>query len=239
VDTTVGARGLSERLRKFVAEAPYERQPIFEFVAAAAESTAPGARVLDVGAGSAPYRELFEHAEYATADWEQSVHVEGEPPDITGPADAIPVEDQSVDVVLNTQVLEHVPEPGRVLTEFHRVLVDGGRLFLTVPLVGELHELPHDYYRYTPSALAHLLGGAGFAEVEVTPRNDCFTTLAQLLLNARWIMGRRADGLDDRREEAAAVLEELAEQVARLAPLDVRWELPLGFTVSARRRSAS
>jgi hypothetical protein len=206
VDTTVGARGLSERLRQFVNEAPYERQPIFEFVAAAAESTAPGARVLDVGAGSAPYRELFDHAEYTTADWEQCVHVE----------------DQSFDVVLNTQVLE-----------------DGGMLFLTVPLVEELHRLPHGYYRYTPSALDYLLGGAGFAEVEITPRNDCFTTLAQLLLNARWIMGRRADGLDDRRDEAAAVLEEMAEQIARLAPLDARWELPLGFTVSARRPSAS
>jgi SAM-dependent methyltransferase len=223
VDTTVGARGLSERLRQFVNEAPYERQPIFEFVAAAAESTAPGARVLDVGAGSAPYRELFDHAEYTTADWEQCVHVE----------------DQSFDVVPNTQVLEHVPEPGRVLSEFHRVLVDGGMLFLTVPLVEELHRLPHGYYRYTPSALDYLLGGAGFAEVEITPRNDCFTTLAQLLLNARWIMGRRADGLDDRRDEAAAVLEEMAEQIARLAPLDARWDLPLGFTVSARRPSAS
>ena len=201
---------MSERLRQFVGEAPYERQPIFEFVAAAAEGTPPGSRVLDVGAGSTPYRELFDHAEYATVDWEQCVQVE----------------DQSVDVVLDTRVLEHVPEPGRVLTEFQRVLVDGGRLFLTVPLC------------YTPPAVAHLLGGAGFAEVEVTPRNDCFTTIAQLMLNARWIMGRRADGLDDRREEAAAVLEELAEQVARLAPLDARWELPLKFTVSARRPSA-
>jgi SAM-dependent methyltransferase len=230
---------VSERLRKFVNEAPYERQPIFEFVAAAAEATPPGARVLDVGAGSAPYRELFEHAEYTTADWEQSVHVEGDPPDVTAPADALPIEDRSFDVVLNTQVLEHVPEPGRVLSELQRVLVEGGRLYLTVPLVWELHELPHDYYRYTPSALAHLLAGAGFTEVDITPRNDCFATIAQLLLNARWVMGRRADGFDERREEAAAVLEQLAEHIARLGPLDARWELPLGFAVSARRPTGS
>jgi SAM-dependent methyltransferase len=231
--------GLSERLRQFVEEAPYEREPIFEFVAAAAEATPPGARVLDVGAGSAPYRELFEHAEYTTADWEQSVHVEGESPDVTAPAHALPIEDVSFDVVLNTQVLEHVPEPGRVLRELHRVLVEGGRLYLTVPLVWELHELPHDYYRYTPSALAYLLEDAGFTDVVIEPRNDCFATVAQLLLNARWVMGRRADGLDDRREEAALVLEELAEQVARLGPLDARWELPLGFAASARRPAGS
>jgi SAM-dependent methyltransferase len=239
VDTTVGARGVSERLRQFVEEAPYERGPIFEFVAAAAETTRPGARVLDVGAGSAPYRELFEHAEYMTADWEQSVHVEGGPPDMTASAEALPIEDRSFDVVLNTQVLEHVPEPKRVLGELHRVLVEDGRLHLTVPLVWELHELPHDYYRYTPSSLAYLLADVGFTDVDIRPRNDCFATVAQLLLNTRWIMGRRADGLDDRREEAAAVLEELAARVAQLGPLDARWELPLGFTASARRPSSS
>jgi SAM-dependent methyltransferase len=227
---------VSERLRVFVEEAPYERQPIFEFLAAAAEATPPGARVFDVGAGSAPYRELFEHAEYTMADWEQSVHLEGEPPDITAPAHALPVEDRSFDVVLNTQVLARVPDPGRVLRELHRVLVEGGTLYLTVPLMWELHEqLPHDYYRYTSSALAYLLGDAGFTEVEIEPRNDCFATIAQLLLNARWVMGRPEDGLDDRREEAAVVLEQLAEQIARLGPLDARWELPLGFAATARR----
>jgi SAM-dependent methyltransferase len=226
---------VSERLRKFVREAPYERQPIFEFVAAAADATPPGARVLDVGAGSAPYRELFEHAEYTTVDWDQSVHVDGRAPDLTAPADALPLDDRSFDVVLNTQVLEHVPEPGRVLSELCRVLVDGGRLYLTAPLVWELHELPHDYYRYTPPGLAHMLERAGFSDVEIKPRNDCFATIAQLLLNARWAMGREADGLDQRREEASALLEELAEQVAKLGPLDARWEFPLGYTASARR----
>lgn len=237
--SAVGTRGVSERLRGFVSEAPYERGPIFEFVAAAAAATEPGARVLDVGAGSAPYRELFEHTDYKTSDWDQSVHIDDERPDVTAPADALPMEDRSFDVVLSTQVLEHVPDPARVLSELLRVLVDGGRLFLTVPLVWELHEMPHDYYRYTPPALERLLAGAGFADVEISPRNDCFTTIAQLLLNVRWVMGRRADGLDDRREEAAAVLEQLAEQVARLAPLDARWDMPLGFTVSARRPSGS
>lgn len=236
---SVATRGVSERLRKFVSDAPYERQPIFEFVAAAADATSPGARVLDVGAGSAPYRELFQHAEYTTADWEQSVHLDGQAPDVTAPADALPLDDRSFDVVLSTQVLEHVPEPARVLAELHRVLLEGGRLFLTVPLVWELHELPHDYYRYTPSGLAHLLETAGFADVEIKPRNDCFATIAQLLLNARWAMGRQADGLDDRREEASALLEELALQVARLGPLDARWELPLGFTASALRPGRS
>ena len=197
-----------------------------QFVAAAAEATAPGARVLDVDAGGAPYGELFEHAAYETADWDGS--------------EALPVEERAFDVVLSTQALEHAPEPQRAVGELHRVLVEGGSLYLSVSLVRELQEPPPgDYYRYTPSSLEFMLAGAGFEDVSVTPLNDCFATLAQLLLNARTTMGRSADGLDDRREEAAAVLEGLAEQLAPLGPLDVRWELPLGFAATARRPAGS
>jgi SAM-dependent methyltransferase len=132
--------------------------------------------------------------------------------------------------VLLTQVLEHVPEPAGVLSELHRILVEGGTLYLTVPLVWELHELPHDYYRYTSEGLRHLLESAGFTSVEVQPRNDCFTTLAQLMQNVRWAMGRAPDGLDERRVAAGDLLGELADQVAQLAPLDAARILPLGYS---------
>jgi hypothetical protein len=117
-----------------------------------------------------------------------------------------------------------------VLAELHRILATGGTLYLTVPLVWELHELPHDYYRYTPEGLRHLLETAGFSSVEVQPRNDCFTTLAQLMQNVRWAMGSAPDGLDERRADAGRLLEELADQVARLAPLDAQRILPLGYS---------
>ena len=95
-----------------------------EFVLAAAEATAPGARVLDVGAGGAPYGELFEHVDYATADWDSS--------------GALRVEERAFDVVLSTHVLERAPEPQRAMGELHRVLVEGGSLCLSVSLVREL-----------------------------------------------------------------------------------------------------
>ena len=40
--------------------------------------------------------------------------------------ESIPVEAQRYQLVLLTQVLEHVPEPLAVLKELHRVLVPGG-----------------------------------------------------------------------------------------------------------------
>jgi SAM-dependent methyltransferase len=229
-DLRTGSLGISESLRKFVAEFPYEREPILEFVMSAARATPAGARVADVGAGDAPFRELFAHTSYATLDWTQSLHEGALSSDIVASADSIPVRDGAFDVVLLTQVLEHVPEPAAVLSELHRILAEGGVLYLTVPLAWELHELPHDYYRYTSEGLRHLLESAGFSSVEVNARNDCFTTLAQLMHNVRWAMGRAPDVLDERRAAAGDLLGELADHVAQLAPLDAARILPLGYS---------
>jgi SAM-dependent methyltransferase len=233
-DTAPGRSGVSESLRRFVAEFPYERGSIFDFVARAARATPAGARVVDVGAGDAPYSELFAHTEYTAIDWENSPH-EGDDVDLVASAEVLPVPDGAFDAVLFTQVLEHVPEPGRVLRELHRILKPGGCLYLTAPLAWELHELPHDYYRYTPAGLNHLLTTAGFEAVTIEARNDCFSTLAQLMLNIGSAMGRAEDGLNERREAAAGVLRELAGQVVELAPLDASRIFPLGYAATARR----
>ena len=227
--------GATEALREFVAEMPHERSTIAEWVAAAARRLPPGARVLDVGAGDAPYRELFTHAEYVTSDWEQSLHEGARRADVLASADALPLEDGGFDMVLLLQVLEHVPNPGAVLAELHRMLRAGGELVLTAPLAWEQHELPHDYFRYTGPGLESLLGAAGFTEIVVEARNDSFTTLAQLVTNLSWNLGSAPDGLDERRAEAGPMLRALADELAALAPLDARRLLPLGFRARARR----
>ncbi len=231
-----GQRGVSESLRRFAQDLPEERNPILAFVADVATHTPPGASVLDVGAGDAPYRELFKHVNYMTSDWAESMHPGATAADVIAPADALPLEDETFQLVVCTEVLEHVPEPSAALSEFFRLLQPGGRLALTVPFVWELHELPHDYYRYTEPGLRYLLGKAGFANVEITARSDGFTTLAQLLRNLSWTTGDADDGLSDQREEAREVLEGLAGQLAGLAPLDVRNLLPLGYSALASKR---
>lgn len=231
-----GQRGVTESLRRFAEDFPDERRPILDFVGDVAARTSPGASVLDVGAGDAPYRELFRHVDYVTSDWAESLHPGAMAADVIGPADALPLEDGSFQLVLCTEVLEHVPEPAAALSEFFRVLAPGGRLALTVPFVWELHELPHDYYRYTEPGLRYLIGKAGFVDVEIATRSDGFTTLAQLLKNLSWTTGDADDGLSDQREEARDVLGALAEEIARLAPLDVQNLLPLGYSALASKR---
>jgi dTDP-4-dehydrorhamnose 3,5-epimerase len=230
-----GERGVSEVLRRFTGEMVRERRSILDFVIDVASETAHGTSVLDLGAGDAPYRELFAHARYVTSDWIKSVHPGARAADVIASADALPLADNSFGLVLCTQVLEHVPEPSAVLHECFRLLAPGGTLALTVPLLWELHELPYDYYRYTEPGVRYLLGNAGFTSVKVNPRSDGFTAIAQLLENLSWAMGDADDGRSAQRIEARGVLAHLAQQLDLLAPLDARRIMPLGYSALARK----
>jgi SAM-dependent methyltransferase len=132
--------------------------------AAFAAAIPEGSLVLDAGAGSAPYKDLFSHTRYESADFEK---VEKKYAKSTYVCDLsnIPVEDCRFDFIVFNQVLEHLPEPKLVLAELHRILKPGGKMIATQPLFYEEHEQPYDFYRYTQFGLRHLFTATGF-EVE-------------------------------------------------------------------------
>ena len=140
LDRTVIRRGLSSSLLAFVDETPLERQSILDAVSRFAGGLAPGTRVLDVGAGDGPYRELFHRCTYVTVDWANSPHEDAHAVDHVASADALPHADASFDAALTTQVLEHVPDPLAVLRELHRVIGPADCVLVTVPFVWEEHE---------------------------------------------------------------------------------------------------
>ena len=224
---------ISPRLRQFTDGLPWTRQPILDFVREVAEAIPDGARVLDVGAGEAPYRELFEHTEYVTSDWTHSVHPGARAVDIVGPAEDLPIDDEAFDHILLTEVLEHTPDPTAVLTEMHRILRPGGELHMTTPFVWELHELPFDFFRYTPWGLERVMRAAGFAAVDIEPRNDCFGTLGQMMVDIASTMGSYPDGRDGERATAIGDMRATGERIARYAHLDVRRAFPLGYRSNA------
>lgn len=123
------------------------------WVAALAKSVPAGSRVLDVGAGAGRYRETFAHCEYRTQDFAQEPGTIGRYTKLDYESDitAIPVPDASFDVILCTEVLEHVPEPAKAIREIARILKPGGRLFMTAPLGSWLHQEPYHFYGgYSP-----------------------------------------------------------------------------------------
>jgi ubiquinone/menaquinone biosynthesis C-methylase UbiE len=142
--------------------------------------------VLDVGAGSCPYREHFSHCDYKTQDFaslspEQLRGREGYGAiDYLCDATQIPVPEASFDAVLCTEVLEHVPEPIKVVNEFSRILKPGGKLLLTAPLGSGIHQEPYHFYGgYTPFWYQKFLTEAGFSEISIEPNGGFFKHYSQ------------------------------------------------------------
>jgi ubiquinone/menaquinone biosynthesis C-methylase UbiE len=155
------------------------------WVAEQAFSLKAGSKVLDVGAGSAPYRSLFAHCEYKTHDFgqlkgEQLRHGAYAPIDVVSEASSIPVPDGSFDAVLCTEVLEHVPDPIAVVRELARIIAPKGRLILTAPLGSGIHQEPYHFYGgYTPYWYEKFLREAGFDSIVVTSNAASLRHIAQ------------------------------------------------------------
>jgi SAM-dependent methyltransferase len=129
--------------------------------------------LLDLGAGTKPYAPLYEpyFADCTSVDVEHSPHDIADVDRIAS-ADDLPFGPATFDCVVCTEVLEHCRQPDLVLREVTRVLRPGGRLFLTTPLLRPLHEMPHDYFRFTPSSLRFLAESAGLTVEQIVPRGD-------------------------------------------------------------------
>ena len=146
----------------------------------------PGSRVLDVGAGSCPYRTYFDHCEYRAQDFgrlpaEQLQGAKGYGKlDYLSDITALPVPSASFDVILCTEVLEHLPEPIKAVHEFSRVLRPKGILLLTTPLGSGLHQEPYHYYGgYTPHWFKKYLDEAGMNVEEIVPNGGFFKYFGQ------------------------------------------------------------
>lgn len=141
--------------------------------------------VLDVGAGSCPYRGYFAHCRYQTQDF-----VALAPGQLRGggygqidyvcDAASIPVAPTSFDAIVCAEVLEHVPEPIKVVHEFARILKPGGKLILTAPLGSGIHQEPHHYYGgYTEFWYRKFLSEAGFQDIVVKANAGSFMFYGQ------------------------------------------------------------
>ena len=136
--------------------------------------------VVDIGAGKSPYRKLIHCDKYIAVDVE----------DRRGAGDVviadvnkdIPLENNITDLVLMTEVLEHIKEPRVVLAEVYRILKPGGKLILTTPFVWPEHEAPNDFYRYTKYGLEYLLRESGYNDIKIEPKSGYFLTMCQLTM---------------------------------------------------------
>ncbi len=139
-------------------------------------------KLLDVGCGSKPYQDTYFSAatSYVGVDYAS----EKSRPDIIASALSLPLDNESFDTVVSTELLEHVPDPLRALREMHRVLKPGGYLILSTPMYWPRHEIPHDYFRYPYDGLLYLVKESGFELVRIFNRGNAYVFLGQVIQHA-------------------------------------------------------
>ena len=136
---------------------------------------------LDLGCGGKRYASLFPRVtRYVFLDLPTNSASE-RMVSVWGDGQALPFRPDAFDSVLCTEVLEHVPAPEHLFAEVYRVLKQDGHLILTTPQTWGLHEVPHDYYRYTEFGLRFLAERAGFTVLVVKPTCGIWATVGQRL----------------------------------------------------------
>jgi SAM-dependent methyltransferase len=100
----------------------------------------------------------------------------------------LPFEDGSYDAVYCKQVLEHVREPGPLLTEVARVLRPGGVFAGSTSQLEPFHSF--STWNYTPYGLKLLLEGAGLELDEVRPGIDSLAIIVNRGVGMRRVTRR-------------------------------------------------
>jgi len=172
------------------------------FVDAGIARIAKHATVLDIGGGirfgkwMAPYEPLFKEVDYRTFDYNASTGA-----DVVGDIHTLPLEDDSVDAIICSSVLEHVRDPRKAMGELNRILKPGGQMFFYVPSMYPYHARKGhypDYWRFFSDTIDDLF--SDFKEKEVQKRGGYFLALSFFVpgqAKLRFLLTPLADFLDD------------------------------------------
>lgn len=120
---------------------------------------------MDFGCGNKPYSRFFNTKHYFGIDGSLKSKA-----DIIG-LDDLPIKDNSMDYVMSYQVLEHVPNPHKV--------------------IGEYHICPHDYWRFTHEGLLELL--KNYSNIKIVPdlsRVQCLVSFFAHFIRSKTKVGK-------------------------------------------------
>ena len=163
-----------------------------------------GSRILDAGAGTQQYRKFCEHLDYVSQDFAEYDGKGDEKGlqmgsfdygklDLISDITSIPKPDSFFDAIMCVEVLEHIPEPSKAITEFGRLLKPGGLLIITAPFNSLTHFAPYHYctgfnrYWYEQ----HLISN-GLIITEIIPNGNYFGYIGQELYRVRTVAKKYA-----------------------------------------------
>jgi SAM-dependent methyltransferase len=164
-------------------------------------------RILDAGAGELKNKPLCSHLKYVSQDFCQYEGTGDQRGLQTGTWDiskidlvcdiiSIPEPDSSFDIILCSEVLEHIPDPTKALDEFSRLLKPNGTLVLTAPFASIVHLAPYHYCTgFSRYWYEHHLSERGFNIIELDANGDWFSYCQQELMRLGGMARQRGDYL--------------------------------------------
>lgn len=188
--------------------------------------------VLDVGAGTAPYKNDLNHLTYIAHDFGEycGEKLGGTKAyaqiDVKSDITAIPLNSQSIDYILCTEVLEHVPKPLEAIEEMSRLLRKDGIILLTTPLTGAIHQEPYHYYGgFSPGFFDFAANAYDLEVVSLENHGGYLRFMAQELSRFNYIYNDicAAYDLDSRVPDLKEHLTTLARELFNLEPQIERW----------------
>lgn len=147
--------------------------------------------LLDAGAGQQPYRKVIESLgiaysshdfnSYAPTNEEAGLHIEWPHLEHDYVCDILAIPTQTVfDIVLCTEVLEHVPDPVAALEHLSKLVRSGGHLIATAPLLSLIHQAPfHFSSGLTPFWYQHWMSRNNLEIEKIVQHGDYGDLLSQ------------------------------------------------------------
>jgi SAM-dependent methyltransferase len=162
-------------------------QAIEARIAACASAAPANASCLDVGCGGQPLRARLVRAGYAYSSLDVQQNEAGTVEHLGVIDGALPatLSGRRFDLIVCTEVLEHVADWPQAFANLASLLNTGGRLLVTCPHIWVPHEEPYDFFRPTSWALAHHAERAGLSPIEVTRLGDGYDVLGTVLAAVR------------------------------------------------------
>lgn len=209
------------------------RQANWRFLQGAVAALAPGALILDVGAGRGDFAAAFEGRNVLALD----VYPYPEIDIVCDLTQANPLRPASLDAIVMLNVLEHVFDTHALLAALAEALKPGGRLVVAIPFMVKMHQTPIDYVRYTHYALQRLGQAHGLGLETLQGFYDPISLLGEGMGNLRHAVLPGMRGVPHYAGRLLlAGMQALSSGLARvlgpgkaLAPDEVRSQAPTGY----------
>ena len=121
--------------------------------------------VIDLAGKREKKRGSFQPPEHQARAWWYINIDRGTTPNIFADVTRTPLQSESVDCILCTEVLEHLKNPQACVDEIHRLLRKDGLVFASTPFFYPVHADPYDFQRFTEDGLRHLFREFKLVEV--------------------------------------------------------------------------